>query len=123
MTEKLAEVDFFFNGLCMQCQMSRSGLTDFMHFHSQTEAAWKHKDNEIQNNLNEALQQNLEIHHEEIVQDFSWDIHQNQYKFPNIHRESLVITICSFLEIELNKLCSVISRSITRENKQDTHFK
>jgi hypothetical protein len=39
-------------------------------------------------------------------------LHQNQYKYPNIHRESLIITIYNFLESQLNELCSILEECI-----------
>jgi len=117
MANKNPEVDYFNNGLILLGYGARSRLYDFSHFHAETEKAWEEKDKKIQDNLNDELQANHEFQHPDIVDSYAWDLHQNQYQFPNIHRESLVITIYNFLEAQLNELCDVISKSIDSKVK------
>ena len=112
MTNKKQEVDYFENGLILLGYAAKSQLYDFSRFHAETEKAWENKDNETQDKLDKELQENHEFQHPDIVDSYAWDLHQNQYKFPNMHRESLVITIFNFLEAKLNELCDIISQSI-----------
>lgn len=122
MTEKPLKVDFFANGLCVHCHMAQNELHEFNQFHSETEASWIEKDDELQNKLDGILKKYPEEHHQAIIEGYSYNLHQNQYKYPNIHRESLIITIYNFLEDQLNQLCAIISESIISKIKlKDLH--
>ena len=110
-------VDFFENGLCFHCNLAINELEEFFRYHSETELSWKTKDDDFQKKLNEILANYPEEHHQEIVESYSWDLHINQYKYPNIHRESILITIYNFLENQLNQLCKIISESIDSKIK------
>jgi DNA-directed RNA polymerase subunit F len=110
MTENSQGIDFFKNGLCMHCSWARGGLYDFRHFHTETEDSWAKKDSQLQNRLNEQLKKYPEQHHQDIIESYSYEIHQHQNQFPNIHRESLIITIYNFLEKHLNQLCKILSQ-------------
>ena len=109
MTETTQEINYFKDGLCMHCTWSRGGLYDFRHFHTEAESSWSNKDSQLQKQINEKLNKFPEEHHQDIIESFSWDMHQLQNQFPNIHRESLVITIFNFLEKQLNHLCNILS--------------
>ncbi len=117
MTEQQIKVNFFENGLCFLCHMARGQLYDFTQFHTETEASWKKKDDALQGNLDKELQLHHEFQHHDIIDNYAWDLHQNQYQFPNMHRESLVITIYNFLEAKLNDLCNIIASSIDSKIK------
>ncbi|GMR17671.1 MAG: hypothetical protein BMS9Abin33_0064 [Gammaproteobacteria bacterium] len=124
MAVETLKVDFFANGLCFHCNMAQRELQEYLQFHSETESAWGEKNNDLQSNLNEILNKYPEEHHQDIVESYSWELHQNQYKFPNMHRESLIITIYNFLESELNQLCGIIAESIDRKIRlKDLHGK
>ena len=117
MTENQAKVDFFENDLCFLCHTARGQLLDFSQFHTETEASWKKKNDILQSNLDEELQLHHEYQHHDIIDNYAWDLHQNQYQFPNMHRESLVITVYNFLEAKLNDLCNTISLSVDNKIK------
>jgi hypothetical protein len=110
--EKGLEIDFFGNGLCGHCHTAKSELFEFGLFHDETEESWKIKDTELQNHISGVLKEHPEKKHYDIIDHYSWDLHQNQYKYPNIHRESLIITIYNFLEVQLNELCSILEECI-----------
>lgn len=112
MTVETPKVDFFANGLLFHCDMAERELQEYLQFHSETESAWSEKNNELQSNINGILKKYPEEHHQDIVESRAWELHQNQYKFPKMHRESLIITIYNFLESELNQLCEIIAESI-----------
>ena len=112
MTDKAPKVDFFANGLCFHCHMAERELQEYLQFHEETETSWAKKDEQLQSNLDEILKKYPEEHHDDIIDSHFWELHQNQYKFPNIHRESLVISIYNFVESELNRLCTIIAESI-----------
>ena len=105
-------VDFFENGLCLHCHLTISELREYINFHANTEASWEQKDEYLQKKLDEILSKYPEEHHQDIVESYSWDLHLNQIKYPDIHRESLVLTIYSFYENQLNRLCAIFSESI-----------
>ncbi len=106
------QIDFFQNGLCYHCHIAQSELHEFNQFHDETESMWLKKDNKIQDSLSKILNKYTEEHHQEIIENHSWELHLNQSKYPNIHRESLIITIYNFLESRLNQLCLIISESV-----------
>ena len=93
MIEKLPNADFFANELCFLCHMAEGELHYFNHFHGLTELSWAKKSSEIEEQLRQSLKKHAEQHHQDIIEDYSWELHQHQDKFPNIHRESLIITI------------------------------
>ncbi len=122
--EKQLKVDFFANGLLFQCHMAQNELKKFSHFHSETEASWTKKDDELQDNLTEILKKYPKEYHQDIIENYSLVLHLNQSKYPNIHRKSLVITIYNFLEAQLKELCVIISESINSKIKlKDLHGK
>ena len=84
----------------------------FALFNKQTEGIWKSKDDNLQDELNEILEKYPEKSHEDITDSYSWDLHLNQYKYPSLHRESLIITIFNFFEHQLNSLCKILYESI-----------
>ena len=105
-------VDFFGNGLCIHCHLAKSELMNIAYFNKISEASWKEKNNNLQEELSEILKKYPEKSHNDIVESYSWDLHLNQYKYPNLHRESLIITIFNFLEHQLNCLCQIFYESI-----------
>ena len=109
--------DFFENGLCTLCHMARDELIHFNHFHTETEANWKARDMEIQNEIAEQEIVLPEEQHDDILGPHYWELHLSQFKYPSIHRESLVIVIFNFLEDQLNKICEIISESIESKIK------
>ncbi|MCI5191171.1 MAG: hypothetical protein D3905_15575 [Candidatus Electrothrix sp. AS4_5] len=97
--------------------MAERELCEYMQFHKTTESLWQETDKQLQSNLIDILKKIPEEHHQDTIDAYSWELHQNQYKFPDIHRESLVIAIYNFVEAELNRLCSIISESIESKIK------
>ncbi|WP_199170171.1 hypothetical protein [Hydrogenovibrio sp. SC-1] len=115
-------VDFFGNGLCIHCHLAKNELRDLAGFNQLSEASWKEKDDSLQEELSELLKKYPEKNHEDIVDSYSWDLHLNQYKYPSLHRESLVITVFNFLEHQLNSLCHIFYESIDSDIKlKDIH--
>lgn len=110
-------VDFFANGLFVHCNLAMNELEDFFRYHSETELSWKKLDDELQKKIDGILSNYPEEHHQEIIESHSWDLHINQYKFPKIHRKSILITIYNFVENQLNQLCQIISESIDSKIK------
>ena len=124
MTTETPKVDFFENGLCFHCHMAQNELQEYLLFHSETVLAWGEKNNKLQNNLNKILKKYPEEHHQDIIGSHLWELDQTQDKFPNTHRESLIITIYNFLESELNQLCGIIAESIDSKIRlKDLHGK
>lgn len=114
---KASKIDFFENGLCTHCHTAKGELIEFNQFHAETEATWAKRDSELQSELSDRLKEHPDEQHEDIIEAHAWDLHLNQYKYPSIHRESLVITIYNFLEAQLNELCGIISECITSKIK------
>lgn len=104
-------VDFFENGLCIHCHLAKKELIEFLAFNEQTEESWKTRDNNLQKELSEILEKYPEKNHEDIIDSYAWDLHLNQSKYPDLHRESLLITIFNFLEHQLNSLCRILYES------------
>lgn len=102
-------VDFFSNGLIIHSHIALMELTSFSEYHNQAESSWKKKDEVIQEKLSDELSRFPEEHHDDIIDSYSWNLHVNQYKYPGIHRKSLVITLHSFVEEQLNNLCGIFS--------------
>tara|TARA_R110002050_G_scaffold269917_2_gene412731 strand:- start:279537 stop:280205 length:669 start_codon:yes stop_codon:yes gene_type:complete len=115
-------IDFFGNGLCLHCHLAKNELTEFTSFNDLTEDTWKVKDDTLQDKLNEILAKYPEKNHADIVESYSWDLHLTQYKYPSLHRESLIISIFNFLEHQLNALCEIMYESIDSPLKlKDMH--
>ncbi|WP_236180345.1 hypothetical protein [Pseudomonas mosselii] len=105
-------VDFFGNGLCIHCHLARNELIEFLAFNDQTEEAWRAKNVNLQEELGELLKKYPEDKHEDIVDSYAWDLHLNQSKYPALHRASLLITLFSFLEHQLNSLAEIMYESV-----------
>lgn len=105
-------LDFFGNGLCFHCHLAKKELIDLADFNQLSEASWKEKDDSLQEELSELIKKYPDKSHEDIVDSYSWDLHLNKYKYPSLHRESLVITVFNFLEYQLNSLCQIFYESI-----------
>lgn len=112
------EINYFVIGLCTHCASVKDELQVFGSFHDKTEDSWKNKDTDLQDHITGVLKNHPKTRHEDIVDSFSWDLHQNQYKYPDIHRKSLIITIFSFLETRLNELCSILEECIELKIKR-----
>lgn len=106
-------IDFFENGLCIHCHLAKSELREYIDFHFEAEASWEKNDEILQNKLNGILKEYPKEHQQDIVESYSWDLHLNQIKYPHIHRESLILTIYSFFENQLNRLCAILSESVS----------
>lgn len=113
----MAKVDFFENGLCISCHLAKSELAELLHFHNQSEKAWKNENAALQRQIDEVLAKYPKEVHGDIVESHGWELYLNQNKFPNIHRESILITIYNFFEAELNNICYIISDSIESKLK------
>ncbi|CTP89316.1 hypothetical protein [Xanthomonas graminis] len=113
--KKLESVDFFGNGLCTHCHLARRELTEFRIFNEASEAAWGNRDKQLQEHLDSILVKYPQSSHDEIVESYGWDLHVNQVKYPSIHRHSIILTVFSFLEHELNSLCYILSESVNSE--------
>jgi hypothetical protein len=105
-------VDFFENGLCFYCHLAKNELLLYSDFHSKTESLWKQKDELLQEELKSILDKYPEAKHQDIVESHAWDLHLNQYKYPDIHRTALVIAIYVFIEDQLNGLCETLGESL-----------
>lgn len=105
-------VDFFENGLCFYCHLAKNELLTYTDFHSKTELSWKQKDNLLQKELESILEKYPEADHQDIVESYGWNLHLNQYKYPDIHRTALVIAIYVFIEDQLNGLCETLGKSL-----------
>lgn len=105
-------VDFFENGLCFYCHLAKNELLTYADFHSKTELLWKQKDNLLQKELESILEKYPKADHQDIVESYGWNLHLNQYKYPDIHRTALVISVYVFIEDQLNGLCKTLGKSL-----------
>jgi len=105
-------VDFFENGLCFYCHLAKNELLMYSNFHSKTELSWQQNDEQLQKEIDSILKKYPEADHHEIVESHGWDLHLNQYKYPDIHRTALVISIYVFIEDQLNGLCITLGESL-----------
>ena len=105
-------IDFFENGLCFYCHLAKNELQTYSEFHTETEASWKTKDDLLQKELDSILKKYPEANHDEIIESHGWDLHLNQFKYPDIHRTALVVAIYVFLEDQLNGLCETHRESL-----------
>lgn len=110
--EKNKDVDFFGNGLCLHCHLVKQEFAEFRHFNEESESAWGDKDKQLQDHLDTILNKYPESDRHEIIESYGWELHVNQVKYPSIHRESIVLTIFSFLEHAMNSLCSILAQSV-----------
>ena len=104
----MGEVDQAFHilDLVTICSIASSELVEFSEFHEEIEAFWKRKDEALQEELAKKLEAVAEHEQDEFVATcYGYDLHQNQYKFPAVHRASLVVTLYNFLEVTVNELC------------------
>lgn len=105
-------MDYFQNGLCFYCHLVKSELLTYSDFHSKTELSWKREDEVLQSELASILEKYPEVEHQEIVESHAWDLHLNQSRYPDIHRNALVIAIYAFLEDQLNGLCETLGEAL-----------
>lgn len=105
-------IDFFESGLCFYCHLAKNELNEYFYFHSETEVYWEKKDDELQKKLKVVLSKYPEKYRRDVVESHSWDLHLNQIRYPDIHRESLILAIYSYFENQLNRLCDILSESV-----------
>jgi len=115
-------VDFFQNGLYFICHTARSELAEFREFNAAIEEMWRQRDDDLQSRVDGLLTRYSPNVHREIIEAYAEELHQNQHKFPQIHRESVLITLYSFLESQMNDLCDIIADSIDSQVRY-THLK
>jgi len=106
------EIDFFMNGLCSLCHIAKNELMGFEAFHKTTEDNWRKINIDLEAQIEKILKEHPKEHHNDIIDDFSLDLHENQEKYPSIHRSSLLITLYCFFENTLNDLCYTLSDSV-----------
>jgi len=105
-------LDFFETGLCFYCHLAKNELREHQEFHGKTEEAWRDADSKIQDRIDNLIKQHPDAKEADIVESYAWDLHLHQSKYPEIHRNSLVISLYIFLEQQLNGLCETISESL-----------
>jgi hypothetical protein len=105
-------IDFFETGLCFYCHLTKNELREYQEFHQKTEESWKGSDAKIRDQINELINKHPDANETDIVESYAWDLHLSQSKYPDIHRNSLVISLYIFLEQQLNGLCEIISESL-----------
>lgn len=105
-------VDFFANGLCFYCHLAKGELIEYAKFHETTEHAWKQQGELLHEELKGLLKKYPEADQEDIVSSYGWDLHLNRYKYPSIHRSSLVISLYTFLDSQLSGLCETLIESM-----------
>lgn len=105
-------VDYFENGLCFYCHLAEQDLLHYADFNSRTEELWRREDQSLQQKIEEIMNKYPQSDRDEIVDSYAWDLHLNQYKYPDIHRSTVIITVYTFLEDQLNGLCAVLGESL-----------
>jgi len=105
-------VDFFENGLCFYCHLAKSELLEYSDFHAKTELLWNQQDERVQKELESVLGKYPDSDRQDIIESYGWDLHLNQYKYPEIHRTALVVAIYVFVEDQLNGLCETLGESL-----------
>lgn len=118
----MTAVDFFQNGLYFICHTARHELAEFREFNAAIEDMWRQRDDDLQGQIDGSLARYFPDVHHEIIQAYAEELHRNQYKFPGVHRESVLITLYSFLESQMNEVCEIIADSIDSQIRY-THLK
>lgn len=106
------EVDFFENGLCYHCHLVKSELDVFRDYHYATEALWQRADKELQAQIDKVLARHPESDHADLIESHGWELHLNQSRYPDLHRDALIVSICAYVEDQLNGLCRIIEESM-----------
>lgn len=105
-------VDFFENGLCYHCHLVKNELAVFRDYHCATEALWQRADKELQAQIDEILARHPESDHDDLIESHGWELHLNQSRYPDLHRDALVVSICAYIEDQLNGLCRILEESL-----------
>ncbi|CRM68305.1 hypothetical protein [Pseudomonas sp. 58 R 3] len=106
------KLDFFESGLCFYCDLAQRELQELADFHFLTEKLWRREDEILQEEIAGILKKYPKSSEEDIVDSYAWDLHLNQFKYPDIHRSTLVISIYVFVEDQLNGLCETLTTSM-----------
>ena len=85
-----------------------NNLNDYLLFYSEVEKLFEENDGKIQSHIEEMLKRIPEKEHSEFIENYTLELHQNQYMFPSMHRESMFITLYNFLEHHLTEICHQI---------------
>lgn len=100
----------------------KTELMYYEQFYHEVENLFVDKDKELQEKISRKLKDIPEKHHDEFVEDHGFDLHQNQFMFPAMHRESIFITIYNHLEHSLNSICNKMTRDLNGNIKlKDLH--
>ncbi len=87
-------------------------LNGYLEFSAAVEQLFEERDSALQRNITEVTEQIPEHEHDEFVDNYAWDLHQNQVLFPSMHRESMFITLYNFLEHNINAICNEIGKEL-----------
>lgn len=110
MSNTKKEISFIgFEIFCHLGQIERD-LENYQSFYSDVEVLFQKKDKELKQTIDEKLKSVPEEHHSEFVEGYGQDLHENQFLFPSMHRESIFITLYNYLEHSLNEYCRLISK-------------
>lgn len=90
----------------------KTELIYYEQFYHEVEGLFVNKDKELQEGIARKLKEIPEEYHDEFVEDRGFNLHQNQYMFPAMHRESIFITIYNHLEHSLSNICNKITRDL-----------
>lgn len=87
-------------------------LNGYLEFSAAVEQLFEERDSALQRNITEIVEQIPDNEHDELIDSYAWDLHQNQSLFPSMHRESMFITLYNFLEHNTNAICLEIGKEL-----------
>jgi len=89
-----------------------SDLSRYVDLSHDIENMLAQKEKAIERQLRVALKSAPVSCHQDIVEDFGWEIHPYQSVFPFLQRESMFVTLYSYFEFKLNELCAWVGEEI-----------
>ena len=90
----------------------KSGLSNYLDLSREIESMLAQKDEQIGDTIRASLKDAHESEHQDIAEDYAWDIHKYQDVFPLLHREAMFLTVYNYFEHFLTKLCEWIGDEI-----------
>lgn len=109
MEEQKKDPSFIGFAIICHTQMVDEHLSKCKSFYDDIESLFVSKDSNLQEKISEELKEIPEKFHQDHVEGYGLELHENQSLFPTMHRESTFLTIYNYIENGLNTHCHYVS--------------
>ena len=97
-------------------------VAQYLAFSAELETLLESGHAKLEESIDEKLNSVSKEVQEELIDSYAWDLHLSSSFFPELQRESMFVTLYSYLEHNLNTVCDEIGKEIgSRVRRKDLH--